>query len=644
MERWSVRLADDNEPGVWAQKRVLMVPGLNHGGLVEALSQCAAEVRYADPIIYFALPSAPGVGRASTLGAAAGYTLTQVRDYPYNQLFPTAGTPQRSRSTALFEWADVLAGDIGSIRRYAPDNLRRKTVVVSHLSEADIADLKNRGVSIVVTTLPRLGNADLLDEELAVHGPATFEACLAAVRPDPTAPLAENTYLNLLAELRWRPGLSYLQPEDAAVNRFSFVIHPLTQRQLHTLRPWTRFIPGGLLERAAAHIPPTHVSNITGIQSPTTGQKAEGILFALGTTTAELMRREPDFAYRRLIRAARMSERLGARIMGLGAFTSVIGDAGVSVAQKVDIAITSGNSLTVAATLETAKQALPKMGKGRIEDSHVLVLGATGTIGSVCSRLLGEVAPKLTLIAPRPEKLIALKQQIEAESPGVKIQVGTAAEEYLPDVDLVVTTITPSADERPLDVTRCKPGTVICDVARPPTISEADAQLRPDLLIIESGQIRLPGNPEIGFDMGMPPGVVHACLAETILLALEGRFEDFSLGRNLEIERVKEIYGLYKKHGFELAGSRSYDVYLTDADIAHKRRLADELRANPTKLEALVAKGQGALAQEHGRKLLRDAQTPTTRRNLLIGVVSALALLAGSGWLWTRRNRNRSRD
>ena len=43
------------------------------------------------------------------------------------------------------------------------------------------------------------------------------------------------------------------------------------------------------------------------------------------------MRRDTGFIYRQLIHASRMAERFGARIMGLGAFTSVVGDAGIIV-------------------------------------------------------------------------------------------------------------------------------------------------------------------------------------------------------------------------------------------------------------------------------------------------------------------------
>src|SRR5262249_35722250 len=123
-----------------------------------------------------------------------------------------------------------------------------------------------------------------------------------------------------------------------------------------------------------------------------------------------------------------------------------------------------------------------------------------------------------------------------------------------------------------------KPGAVVCDVARPPDVKEEDARRRPDVLVIESGEILLPGEPNFGFDIGLPPGTAYACLAETALLTMEGKFGDYTLGRNIDIEKAKEMYRLMKKHGLELAGLRSFDHYITEQDIAEKRHLADERR------------------------------------------------------------------
>ncbi|MCP4417309.1 MAG: serine carboxypeptidase [Chloroflexi bacterium] len=629
MERWAVRLADEAQPGIWSRKRVLMAPGLNHGGLAQALAQYTKELRYADPTVYFALPSVPGVGNVEALPRIAEPTLNQLRSYPFRRLFPQAGETIRPRSPKLFEWADILAGHMEGIRRYGPEQLKRKIVVAESANEEDVADLRARGVSAIVTTMPPLGH------KLAHLGAALFEACLVALRPDPNAALTENTYLNLMAQIEWTPGIQYLQPEEAGINKFAFVIHPLSVRFIHTHPKfrWTRYLPDRIVERVAAHLPPMYGSRITGIESPATGQKIEGYLLFIGGTPRELMRRDPAFVYRRLIRASRMSERFGARLMGLGAFTSVVGDAGITVAQKADIAITSGNSLTVAATLETAKQAVVKMGNS-LEDAHegkVMVIGATGSIGSVCSRLLAQAVPNIVLVAPRPEKLIALKQTIENETPGAIVTLSTKADDYVGDCDLIVTTTT-ALNTRIIDITMCKPGAVICDIARPPDITKEEAALRPDVLVIESGEILLPGKPDFGMNIGLPPGVAYACLAETALLALDGRFEDYTLGRNIDIDRVKEIYRLYKKHGLELSGIRSHDEFLTDEDLAKKCALADELRGDAAKLADVQRQAQAALPVKGGY-----SKASSNGRTAMIASAGAAVVAAVAGLIFWRR-------
>lgn len=575
MERWAVRSAADLQPGIWSRKRMLMVPGLNHTGLAQALGQYSQEIRYADPAIYFSLPAASMSGQFENLDIAEAFTLSQLRSFSFGRLFPTAGPAGDDQYLKSFTWADVLAGDIGAIRRFSPPELKRKLIVTEYVTEEDVADLNSRGASAVVTTMP------WLDGGSSSLSAATLEGCLAAICAESKMPAYENTYLNLIAGLDWKPTIITLQPDKAGINRFAFVIHPLDMTFIHGYRPfrWTRYLPDALVERVAAYVGPLYLGRITGIASPTNGQKVEGFLLALGATPRELMRRKPGFVYRRLIRASRMAERLGARIMGLGAFTSVIGDAGITVAQKSAIAITSGNSLTVAATLEAAKLAVIKMGNqlDNRHDGHVMVIGATGSIGSVCSRLLAQAGPAVTLVAPRPEKLIELKRMIEKETALARVTISTTADNYIDQADLIVTT-TSALNSRVIDITKCKPGAVICDIARPPDISQEQAALRPDVLVIESGEILLPGHPDYGYDIGLPPGIAYACLAETALLAMEGRFESFTLGRNIEIEQVKEMYRLFKKHQLKLSGLRSHGQFLTDDDVARKRAAAEELR------------------------------------------------------------------
>jgi len=559
---------------------VLMLPGVNHVGLASALGRFTPHVDYYDPEIFFGLPDVPGVGSRQTLGTADAPTLEALKDAPLDKISPPAQSLTR-RATPHFRWADVIVGDAATIRHFAPLNLRKKTVVVPCATAEDLADFRDRGTSILVTLMPTLEEG----ASMARHSAAVIEAVLVALREDPTAPLTEDSYLNLMAEISWRPSIRYLQDDEEGINRFAFVIHPLDIRFVHKHPDfkWTKHLPDRVVEEVAAYLKPMYVGRITGGRSPTTGQRIEGYLFALGSTPRQMMRHTPRFTYDRLNEAAKMAERQGCRLMGLGAFTSVVGDAGETVAHESSIAITSGNSLTVAATLEAAKQAVVKMGATQLTQGRAMIIGATGSIGAVCSRLLAQAIHDVVLVSIEPEKLIDLKRTIERETPGTKVTIALRPRDLAADCDLVVTA-TSAFGQRILDISTCKPGAVICDVARPPDIGEKEAALRPDVAVIESGEVLIPGDIDIGYDIGLPEGTAYACLAETALLAMEGRFESYTLGRNIDVDQVKEIYRLFKKHDFQIAGLRSFGKVLTEQDFAEKRRLAAELTADAERL------------------------------------------------------------
>jgi predicted amino acid dehydrogenase len=205
-----------------------------------------------------------------------------------------------------------------------------------------------------------------------------------------------------------------------------------------------------------------------------------------------------------------------------------------------------------------------------------MVVGATGAIGSVCARLLALSSDELWLVSPESAKLLSLKHDIEQRGPRAEIHVAATPNDHIRDMDLIVTA-TSGAGKRVLDIMKVKPGCVITDVARPLDLSAEDVAKRPDVLVIESGEIQLPGDVKMK-NIGLPTGVAYACLAETVVLALEGRYETFTVGRNIEWEKVKEIYKLGLKHGMKLAAISGVNGVFTAEDFAKIRELALERR------------------------------------------------------------------
>jgi predicted amino acid dehydrogenase len=225
-----------------------------------------------------------------------------------------------------------------------------------------------------------------------------------------------------------------------------------------------------------------------------------------------------------------------------------------------------------------------------------MVVGATGAIGSVCSRLLAQATGDVALVSIEPERLVALEKTIRAETPGARVDTALSSDELIGDCDLVITA-TSAHGQRVIDLSRAKPGAVICDVALPSDISADEGAVRPDVLVVESGEVLIPGPVKMGYDIGLPPGTVYACLAEAALLALEGRFESYTLGRDIAIDRVKEIYRLFRKHGLAVAPLRSFGRLLTDEALAAKRALAERLRNDSALLARSRAEAAARLAK-----------------------------------------------
>jgi fatty aldehyde-generating acyl-ACP reductase len=115
-------------------------------------------------------------------------------------------------------------------------------------------------------------------------------------------------------------------------------------------------------------------------------------------------------------------------------------------------------------------------------------------------------------------------------------------------------------------------------VARPRDVSAMVAAARDDIFVIDGGMVDVPGPVDFHFNFGFPPGKAYACMAETMALALEGRFEDYTLGKQITRARVEEISAIARRHGFRLSGFRSFEKEVTQEQIEAVRRNAKQAR------------------------------------------------------------------
>lgn len=580
LQEWAVRHTQAELGHFFDNARVLFLNGQAGYRIAKALSEHTDNLMFADPYVAFGVPrlltslrqleSYTAITAPITFRPAAVKLIERLHKTP---LYRMGDKLIRGSIHESVKDAHVIVGSIGDLETFTDKELDGKTIITSRVSDWALDWFKSRKVAMVVDYSPWLE-----DRPLGVN---IMEAMISAALDRTPEQLGMDDFLEVIQRLGIEPRIIY--PNGyRRVNRFAFVIHPLSQQYLTKTPPldWIASVSPptvmNMVEKAVAYTPPFIYSKVSGIKSPT-GDEVEGWLITVGGTPKEIMAHDPEFTYSRLLAAANLAKKLGAQIMGLGAFTKVVGDAGITVAKRAPLPITTGNSYSASGALWAAHDAVQKVSQVRMGDNgkmagKAMIVGATGAIGSVCARLLAKAADEIYMVAPEAAKLLALKESIELETPGAKVFVAATTDRDLPDMDMVVTA-TSGAGKRILDIMQVKPGCVITDVARPLDIPPEDVAKRPDVLVIESGEIQLPGEPTMK-DIGLPKGIAYACLAETIVLALEARFVNFTLGRNIEWEKVREIYKLGLKHGMQLAAVSGVNGVFTEEDFERVRSLA----------------------------------------------------------------------
>ena len=354
---------------------------------------------------------------------------------------------------------------------------------------------------------------------------------------------------------------------------FAFIIHPI-QIKKDVARKFPllgKYLPEPVINYASRYFPPLYISDITGVQSQSTGREIQGWFLACPYTPPTMMSLPVNQVYNKIVATGRKAQKMGAKMLGLGAFTSVVGDAGVTIAERLDIPVTTGDSYTIAIAVDAILEAARIMEIDPTQ-AHVAVVGATGAIGKACSQLLAKHCAELTLIGKREAALAHVRELCE----GYQARVGAATNlNAIYEADLILTVT--SAIEAIIEPQHLKPGAVVLDVARPRDVSRRVADIRDDVLVIEGGMVEVPGEKlNFNFNFGFPERKAFACMAETMALTLEGIYEDYSIGRDLSISQVEEISAIATRHGFHLSGLRSFEHAVTDEMIAHVREHAHE--------------------------------------------------------------------
>ncbi|HKT93619.1 MAG TPA: aminotransferase class III-fold pyridoxal phosphate-dependent enzyme [Paraburkholderia sp.] len=388
----------------------------------------------------------------------------------------------------------------------------------------------------------------------------------------------------------------------SGAHRFAFLLHPLDAQSYADYDVTLGCLnPRELAEFEATIdglIDPVVGSSVQLVSR--TGAEAVGDFIMISHTAAQLRALPQRDALAVLKQAIALAKARGARIVGLGAYTSVVSGGGALLADDT-VALTSGNSYTVVSGIEAIDLAMSRAERSW-DGCIAAVAGAAGAIGSCMTILLSLRASRLVLVgnpaheaAAGRERLLkvveslvahALSAQANALPGSVAALARTLAHEggssrvlaerivekgavLLSDstsalalAELIVTATSFPRDS--VDATLLRPGAIVCDISRPRSLNASVALTRPDVLVLDGGVVSVPGGVRIG-PYGLKRGTSFACMAETMLLALEGCFEHTSVGHGLNMREITRQQELARKHGFGLAQLQSFGRPLTDS-------------------------------------------------------------------------------
>ena len=332
------------------------------------------------------------------------------------------------------------------------------------------------------------------------------------------------------------------------MDKFGFVVHPRQIEDFYGYNKVLKLIPQLILEQCIKLIPPFKVSEVKGVRS-VTGKEIGGFIIGCPLLPIQILNLDTNVVLKKIIGAGKITENLGGKIVGLGGYTSVVGDKGCRIAENLKIGVTTGSAYTAWLALEGINRGAEARGLD-VSKTTVAIIGATGAIGALCAKRLCREVAKIIITARHMEKLEKLKEAVSKINP-VEVIIELDAHKAIQNADIAITTT--SAPEALLDINEFKNGAVVCDISIPKNVNGELKGEGKVVKLIKGGLAKLPSDVDFGISIGLPKGLVYGCIAETMLLTFEGRFEDYSLGDNIDPAKLDEIAAIAKRHGFEVA-------------------------------------------------------------------------------------------
>lgn len=326
---------------------------------------------------------------------------------------------------------------------------------------------------------------------------------------------------------------------------------PIPDEEIREILPW---IP----PRAVCHV---EVTSATGV-------KAHGLYIDSFIPPDRL---DPACLHDNLARvraAAAYAINAGAKIVSLGGFSSILIEGNFDqLPERRNTVFTTGNTLTVGLIVQGVRKMCALEGR-EMRRSTLLIVGATGDVGSGCARCLAPSVRRVLLNARNAQRLRDLAAELEAD--GVEVEFATGHQQFSRDADIVICAASLASPS--LLLGHIAPDAIVCDAGYPKNLAPGAYLPGAKVFFGGLGQVsrRLGFTPDFRGVLNRHPfpDVAHGCLLEGMILALERRFEPFSQGRGFITPRsVEEIEAIAERHGIYLAPLHNANGSVKNASV-----------------------------------------------------------------------------
>ena len=350
---------------------------------------------------------------------------------------------------------------------------------------------------------------------------------------------------------------------------YVFLVHPLSFKDARKKYPFAKYLPDKLINLWGTHYWPIIGASIDGLLS-TDGNLLKGYII-ITPLTPEQMFRDVKSARNKILRGVKLAEKMKASLIGLGGFNSILTHDGKYLIGKAKIAMTTGNSFSAFIAIENLRKACRIIGLD-LKSSTLAIVGAAGSVGSACAKILAKEVGKLIIIDINKTESKKLYNQLISMLPNSSNNHNIETYHTLESLNQCDCILTVTSSFIPIIKSKhLKSGVVVVDACQPKNIDLEVVNNRNDVLVIDSG-IAETEDINCNMDLGPFKNEVYACLGEVLLLSYRNYYSNYSIGK-VAPRQVEELSNYMKNSKIKLAKFRNESGYIEQEKLEYIKEI-----------------------------------------------------------------------